>query len=176
MTANRQRIMNPRILTIAAAAVLGPCAIAIAQTNVGSFKDWNAFVSDEADGKLCFIASQPSGSKYSQPIKGRDAVFFMITSIPAKNIRNEASTIIGYGFGPNAEVTVDIDGTKFKMFTSNTDTAWAMPDQEAALVDAMKRGTKMTVQGTSKRGTVTNDAYSLSGVTAALDKLTAECP
>ena len=35
----------------------------------------------------------------------------MITSIPAKKIRNEVSTIIGYGFGPNTTVQIDIDGT-----------------------------------------------------------------
>ena len=34
----------------------------------------------------------------------------------------------------------------------------------------------MTVEGTSKRGTMTTDTYSLSGVTAALDKIATECP
>jgi hypothetical protein len=170
--------MNPRIPTIAAAAVLGSCALALAQTNVGAFKDWNAFVSNESDGKLCFVASQPKDSKYSQPITGRDPVFFMVTSIPAKGIRNEVSTIIGYSFAPNSEVTVDIDGKTFKMFTNESqgDTAWAVVEQQAALVEAMKAGTRMTVQGQSKRGTVTTDSYSLSGVTAALDKAAAECP
>ena len=168
--------MKPPILMIAAAAVLGSYAIAVAQTNVGSFKVWNAFVANEPDGKVCFIASQPQDSKYSQAIKGRDPVFFMVTTVPAKSIRDEASTVIGYSFGPNAEVAVDVDGAKFTMSTSNTDTAWAAPEQEAALVAAMKAGNRMTVQATSKRGTVTTDTYSLAGVTAALKKIAAECP
>jgi len=170
------RIVTPRILTAAVAAVIGSCAMAFAQTNIGTFQYWNAFVSNEPDGKLCFIASQPQDSNYSQSISGRDPVFFMITSIPAKSIRNEASTIIGYGFPPDTNVTIDIDGTKFTMFTANTDTAWAMPEQEAELVEAMKAGHEMKVEGKSRRGTVTTDTYSLRGVTAALDKISTECP
>lgn len=176
MTREMSSIVTPRFLAAAMAAVIGSCTIAFAQTNVGTFQYWNAFVSNEPDGKLCFIASQPQDSQYSQSIAGRDPVFFMVTSIPAKNIRNEASTIIGYGFPPDANVTVDIDGTTFTMFTANTDTAWALPEHEAELVEAMKAGHEMKVQGKSKRGTVTTDTYSLRGVTAALDKITAECP
>ncbi|MEX0851891.1 MAG: invasion associated locus B family protein [Bauldia sp.] len=170
--------MKPPILTLAAAALIGGCAIAFAQTNVGTFKQWNVFVSNEADGKLCFIASQPTDSKYSQSVRGRDPAFFMITSIPAKDIHDEASTIIGYPFAPNSEVTVEVDGKKFKMFTSESqgDTAWAVAEQQAAMIAAMKAATKMTVQGQSKRGTTATDTYSLLGVTAALDKLAAECP
>ncbi len=168
--------MNVRTLTIAAAAIIASSAFAAAQTNVGSFRAWNTFTSNEPGGKMCFIASQPQDSKYSQPISGRDPVFFMVTSVPAKNIRNEVSTIIGYTFGQSAEVTIDVDGTKFKMFTANGDTAWALPEQEAGLVEAMKKGHEMTVEGLSTRGTVTTDTYSLSGVTAALAKAASECP
>ena len=56
------------------------------------------------------------------------------------------------------------------------DTAWAVPEQEAGLVEAMKEGHEMTVEGLSTRGTVTTDTYSLSGVTAALAKAACECP
>ena len=40
----------------------------------------------------------------------------------------------------------------------------------------MKKGSKMTVSSTSSRGTGVTDSYSLSGVTAALDAVTKECP
>lgn len=169
--------------TICAAAVVFACLAggAAAQTpsNIGVFKDWNAFASTESDGKVCFIASQPSDSKYSQTVSGRDPAFFQVTSIPTKGIRNEVSTIVGYTILTSADVTVDVDGTKFKMFldASHPDTAWAVPDQEAALIDAMKKGTKMTIVGTSSpRKTVVTDTYSLSGITAALDKIAKECP
>ncbi len=169
--------MKRSLLSIAALTVAGTAAIAAEPVDVGTFQRWKVFTSNEPTGKMCFVASQPTDSKYSQQITSRDPVFFMITSIPAKNIRNEVSTIIGYAFGPNATVQIDIDGTnKYSMFTSNTDTAWANPADEANFINALKAGAKLTISGQSKRGTTTTDTYSLLGITAALGKLATECP
>ena len=170
--------MNARILFTAALLIAAATAIAPAQaaTSIGTFKQWGAYTSSES-GKMCFVASQPQSSKY-QPDKvaSRDPVFFMITSIPAKNIRNEASTIIGYPFAENVKVTVEIDGaSQFTMFTDK-DSAWIEnPAQETDLIAAMQKGNRMTVVGKSRRGTVTTDTYSLSGISAALDAIAKEC-
>jgi hypothetical protein len=158
------------------ALIAGAPIAAEAATQIGSFKQWNAYTHSDAEGKVCYAASQPQDSKYSSPIKGRDPAFFMITTKPAKNIRNEASTIIGFPFKPDSRVTVAVDGKNFSMFTQ-ADGAW-MEDQsqESALIQAMKSGTKMVVTGTSRRGTEATDTYSLSGITAALDAIAKECP
>jgi hypothetical protein len=61
------------------------------------------------------------------------------------------------------------------LFTSG-DGAWAdSADRDRAIVEAMKAGSSMRLKGTSWRGTETTDRYSLSGVTAALEKIDAEC-
>jgi hypothetical protein len=170
--------MKARILFSAASLVAAVTAIAPAQaaTSIGTFKQWGAYTSSEG-GKMCFVASQPQDSKY-QPnnVSSRDPVFFMITSIPGKNIRNEASTIIGYPFADNVKVTVEIDGgSKFTMFTEK-DSAWIEnPAQESELIAAMQKGNRMTVVGKSRRGTLTTDTYSLSGISAALDAIAKEC-
>lgn len=39
----------------------------------------------------------------------------------------------------------------------------------------MRRGRTMTVQGESRRGTISTDVYSLSGVTAAIDSAARAC-
>ena len=123
--------------TILAGAILlmscGAFSAAEAANSIGSFKQWNAYTSSEKDGKMCFAASQPTDSKYQPNVKvSRDPVFFMVTIIPAKKIKNEASTIIGYAFKADSKVTVDIDGTKFTMFTDK-DSAWIEnPAQEFA--------------------------------------------
>jgi hypothetical protein len=169
--------MNRSLCVVAALAIVGSTAMATAQTSVGTFQNWQVLISNEPDGKMCFVANtQRPESKYSQPVTSRDPVYFMVTSIPAKKIKNEVSTIIGYAFGPNTSVQLDIDGNKYTMFTANTDTAWAMPEQEPALVNALKAGAKLTVTGASKRGTVTTDTYSLVGITAAINKMAQECP
>ncbi len=179
----RRNTMKSALIALAA-AVAGTMVLATAPAfaqasaqNVGVFRDWNAFASNDSSGKICFIASQPTDSKYSQTVSGRDPAFFQITSVPSRSIRNEASTIVGFAIRTSADVVVDVDGTKFRMFldSSHPDTAWVVPEQEGALIDAMKRGRRMVVESTSGRGTRVTDTYSLAGVTAALDKMGQEC-
>jgi invasion protein IalB len=164
------------MVDVASAAPAAPAPSPTA-TPAGSFKDWNFFTAGDSGSQVCFIASQPTDSKYSQPVNGRDPAFFQITTIPSKNIHEEASSIVGYTFGADAQVVVDVDGTKFKMFldASYPDTTWAQPDQEAALVSAMRHGHVLTVSGTSKRKTAVTDTYSLSGISAALDAMAKTC-
>jgi invasion protein IalB len=173
--------MKLRPLALAAIALFSLTGAAAAQsgaTQLNTFKDWNAFTSNTADGKMCFIATQPTDTKYSQPVNGRDPAFFQITRIPSKGVVNEVSSIVGYTFATNADVTIDVDGAKFKMFldASHPDTAWSVQETESALVEAMKKGHAMTLTSTSRRGTQITDSYSLSGITAALDAVTKECP
>ena len=161
-------------------AVSTTAALAQAPSAIGSFRDWNAYTHTDAEGKSCYIAAQPQKSEYSREISGRDPAFFLITSRaasdPSKSVKNEASTIIGFPFKADSTVTVDIDGKKFSMFT-RADNAWFNDRaSEASFIEAMKGGNSMTVQGTSGRGTVATDTYSLSGVTAGLDAIAKECP
>lgn len=170
-----------RSLTIALCAAAGICLSAIpaaAADSIGVFRDWNAFAANDPGGKICFIATQPTDSKYSQEARGRSPAFFQVTRIPAKGITNEASSISGYTFLASAGVTLDVDGTRFQMTLdpSQPDTAWAAAEQENALIEAMRKGRVMTMQGTSRRNTVIVDTYSLSGVTAALDAIAKACP
>lgn len=174
--------MAIRSLIPAALVLLASTTVALAQNAepIGTFSQWNAYTYTDSDGKSCYIASQPQSSKYDREISGRDPVFFLVTTRisndPSKTVRNEASTIIGYPFKADSSVTVDVDGQKFTMFTSE-DNAWFNDRQsEATFVEAMKAGSTMTVEGTSGRGTLTTDTYSLSGVTAGLDAVAKACP
>ena len=176
--------MNLRILLLTGALVASTnwataqaAPAAPAPTTIGTFSAWSAYVSNDAGGKTCFAATQPKNSKYSRTISTRGDAFFMITTIPAKSIKNEASTIIGFPLKAGSDVTADVDGTKFKMFFNDAtgETSWAVPDQEAALVAAMKKGTSLNVTSKSSRGTDVTDTYSLSGISAALDAIAKQC-
>jgi invasion protein IalB len=176
----RRTAMKRGFLTLSAALIALAAAngSASAANEVGTFKDWRVLVGETGDGKLCFAVSEPTDSQYSKSIRGRDPAFFNVTTAPAKGVKNEASTIAGYKFAANANVVVNVDGTDFPMFLSATapDTAWAVHEQEATLIEAMKKGTKMTVTGTSSLNTVVTDTYSLLGITAALDEVAKQCP
>ena len=146
------------------------------QVSLGSFRRWSAVAATTADGKMCFAVSQPTESSY-QPndVKSRDPVYFMVTTVPAKKIQNEISTMIGYPFAEGSKVTVDIASAEFTLFTKDSDAWIEDPNQQPALVDAIRHGDKMTVQGTSRRGTTTIDSYSLVGSGGALDAISKEC-
>jgi hypothetical protein len=90
-------------------------------------------------------------------------------------VRNEISIIIGYGFKANSEATVEIGTNKFAMYTQN-DGAWIKnAAEEARMVDVMRKSGELVVKGTSTRGTVSTDRYSLKGLAQALDRTAQEC-
>ena len=154
----------------------GTAALA-APTSIGTFSAWSAYVATDANGKTCFAASEPQASDYSQPSKGRGGTFFMITTVPSKGIENQVSTIVGFPFKGGSEVSATVDGRKYPMFFNDAkgETAWSVPDSEPAFIAAMKKGAKMTINSTSRRGTTVTDHYSLSGVTAALNAVAKAC-
>ncbi|MHA1189706.1 MAG: invasion associated locus B family protein, partial [Alphaproteobacteria bacterium] len=72
-------------------------------------------------------------------------------------------------------VSVNIGGTLFTMFTQ-ADSAWLFNEaEESNLLAAMKAGSDMTISGMSRRGNKTTYRMSLSGVTAAANKILSEC-
>ena len=83
--------------------------------------------------------------------------------------------VAGYTYKKDSGVTIKIGGQKFELFTSGG-TAWAKTSKtDQALARAMKRGSTMTVAGTSSRGTKTLDTYSLKGFTAAYNAIGTNC-
>jgi invasion protein IalB len=153
----------------------GGVAYAKAQepTALGTFDDWTAYTYKNAAGTVCYVVSKPKGSE-PKNIK-RDPAFFLVTHRPAQKVRNEVSTIIGYPFKENTTVSLTVDKSAFELFT-NGDGAWAdTAAKDKQIVTAMLKGQKLSVKGTSRRGTQTTDTYSLSGIKAALAKIDEIC-
>jgi hypothetical protein len=169
--------LNARILLSAATTAICVTATAYAQTIIGTFKEWSAYTWSEGTGKTCVVVSQPIASIYSQTITGRGDVLFAVTRYPSKKNRGQVSTIIGYPFAENAKVTVEVDGSSKFIMSTEKDTAWLEdPTQDSALLEAMRKGDRMIVEGKSRRGTTTADTYSLAGITAALKAVSKACP
>jgi len=163
-----------RIILIAAALGLTSPAIAnVDPKHLGDFGDWSAYTHKTKSGEVCFSISEP---KETLPKKvNRDPVYFLITNRPKEKIKNEVSIITGYPFKPGSISTARIGDKSFKLYTKG-DGAWVDNDKnEKRLISAMKKGRSMIVKGTSKRGTVTTDKYSLSGVTKAIASIDKAC-
>jgi hypothetical protein len=168
-------MISARLLSVF--ALLGftvPAALAVEPTSIGAFKDWEAFTYRAKDTRVCYVFSTPKKSEAARKVK-RDPIFLMVTHMPGRKVKNQVSTIIGYPFKEASKVKLKVDAKEFELYTEG-DMAWAgMPDADEAILTAMKKGSSLTVVGTSSRGTVTTDTYSLEGIAPAMDKIDGTC-
>lgn len=154
--------------------ILGVGATAAAADKVlGLYGDWGAQTFTEGKNTGCSMWSQPTKGEGSY--KQRGAVYAYVTHRPWDKRLNEVSFAAGYAYKKDSTVEVKIGGEKFTLFTDG-ETAWSRsPKDDKQLVDAMRRGSDMTVVGTSSRGTKTTDTYSLMGFTKAYEAIGKAC-
>jgi invasion protein IalB len=140
---------------------------------VGQFGDWGVYVDTSGSGKICYALSQP---KSRAPAGlNRDPAYFFISTRTAENVKGEVSVVMGFPLKEGTDATLTVGPASFDLYTRGTG-AWVRNvAEETRLVDAMRKGRDLTVKGTSGRGNVTTDTYSLSGISAAIDRAAQEC-
>lgn len=162
--------MRPIIVMLALALAALPAA---ADELLGEFEAWDAAVTEVNGNKVCFISSPPEKAEGDYEQRGPVTTF--VTHWPSQDKRDEISIKAGYTYKEDSLVTVQIGGNKWELWTDG-DRAWAFDaGDEKALVRAMKGGLEMLVKGTSSRGTLTTDTYSLKGFTAAYEAISEAC-
>ena len=159
----------------AAQAPAAPAVGGVQPTLLGMFGDWGAYTAAPGGKKMCFALAKPTSSQTNPPGRPRDPAFLFVSTRPGEKVKDEVSVIIGYGFKPNSEATLEIGGASYTMYTQG-DGAWVKnAAEEARLVDAMRKGSDATIKGGSARGTATTDVFSLKGLGQALDRVGQEC-
>jgi len=146
-------------------------------TLLGAFKSWFAYSLGSGDSKVCYALSKPTSQ---EPKKAkRDPAFFLVNDWPGRKAKGEPEIVPGYQYKDGSTVSVEVGSDKFSFFTKNdggAGAAWVLAQSdEERLIEAMKANANATVTGTSKRGTVTHDTYSMAGVGDALDKIHQTC-
>ena len=122
---------------------------------------------------MCYLAgepkkTEPAGRKRKRPLA-------MVTHRPGEKIANVVSFVEGYPLKEGSEVSLDIGGAKFDLFTKG-DSAWARtPELDKAIVDAMTSGKQAVVKGTPQKGPAATDTYSLAGFAQALELIDKAC-
>ncbi len=181
---DRLNIMRPmrywtstyRLLLAGAVAIISATA-ALAQNTaerIDDFDQWSAYKTLENGNAVCFMASEPTEAKGKYTKRGD--IFALVSHRPAENRRDEISFMAGYPYKPDSVVEVKIGADRFQLDNLENDGAWTTdPEQDKAIVRAMIKGTTMTVIGTSARGTLTTDTYSLSGFTRAYKAISKGC-
>jgi invasion associated locus B (IalB) protein len=139
---------------------------------LGTFDAWSAKTSGAGKSLTCYMVSLPQKADL---VDRRDDIYILVYHRPEEKDENVVQVDIGYAFKPGSEAVLSVDGKSWKLFTKEG-SAWALtPEDDKAIVAAMRKGTKLTVKGTSSRGNETTDQYSLKGVARASEAIAKAC-
>ena len=162
------------LLIAAAVAFARPDpAPAQALERIGDFKDWSAFTTGDGGSKVCFMSSQPLRDYCNDTT--RAAIYTFVTHRPSEGRVGEVNVKPGYTYQDGSYVDLSIDGQKFQLVTQEGN-AWPhAPETDKKIIQAMIKGSSMIVRGTSSKGTLTTDTYSLLGFTNAYQAISRAC-
>jgi hypothetical protein len=149
-------------------------AVATSPTNrLGSILAWSAYDYKGQSGLVCYLIGDPHKA---EPVHmRRKPPMAMVTHRPGEKVFNVISFIEGYPLKKGSDVSLDIDGKKFTMFTDG-DSAWSRTsDLDKEIVTAMAKGRTAVVTGTPANGPPTTDTYSLAGFSRALTLIDKPC-
>ena len=163
--------MFARKTAIVLSTLLASATVALAQTptRIQQFNAWGAYSYNSAKGKVCYVLSVPSDKQPAGVDHGDN--FFMVTQRPGQNISYEPQAMMGYTLKTGSKIIANVDGKAFTLFTKDKSAWLENAAEEPALVAAMKAGKSLTLKAVSTRGTNTSYTFSLSGITAALNKI-----
>lgn len=167
-----------KMLFFAFIAVIGYTNSVLADTPkvLGEYGDWIAYYYREKSGPVCYMASTPKKEegKYSS----RGDIYVVVTHRPNEKSYDVITVNAGYTYKPASAVKIKIGAQTFgedDLFTS-AGKAWAVnSDVDKKIVAAMKRGSRMIVDGVSSKGTLTKDTYSLNGFSSAYKAISNKC-
>jgi hypothetical protein len=160
---------------LGAALIVFSAGAASAQsvTLIGTFKDWAAYSASEGAGAVCFAMSKPSDSSPSPD--GYTQAYLYLTHRPSENISNELNLVAGFEFAPDQPATLVVGDKSFDLFTQK-DSAWLLDaSQTDNLAGAMRAGQSVVIQGTTDKGILVAETFSLSGATAASKAIDSGC-
>lgn len=140
---------------------------------LGGAHGWNAYFYRDKLGRVCYLIGEPRTSKPAHMHRHRPMA--MVTQRPKEHVTDVVSLVEGYPLKSGSDVSLDIDGQKFNMFTKG-DTAWSRTAAtDKAIVAAMIKGHRAVAKGTPEKGPATSDTYSLFGFTHALRLIDKAC-
>ncbi len=163
-------------LARAGIACLAVAAPASAQTvgQADQAGSWKLYVDLSGERRICFAATQPTETLPKGA--NRAPVYFYVSSWPKDGVKTEISVKLGYPIKKDAPSVLTVNAEAFPLFAEGDRAYIGDQTRELKAIEAMKKGSSMTVQAVSEKGTATTDTYSLAGVSQALQKLAANCP
>ena len=136
-------------------------------------KDWEAYVVNNENGKICFAQSAPI---LQAPKKDSREARLFVTFRPNEKISDEISITSGYVYNKKNSIMARSGKYKYKFDISQDNFAWiANNTKEKKMIKTMKRGSRIMVTGYNQKGSQTIDHYSLLGFTKAYNSAKKSC-
>lgn len=165
---------------LAALMLAFPAGAQESTNRVAAETDWSVFIEEEPN-KECWGVSAPkswtaerSGSDVTEDVRRGDILLF-VTFRPGAGSAGEISYTGGYPFADGSTVSMRVGSDSYELFTDG-EWAWAgSPDDDARIVEALKKGVDAVLVARSARGTTTTDTFSLLGFTAAMTEAEDRC-
>ncbi|MHA6344578.1 invasion associated locus B family protein [Roseivivax sp. CAU 1761] len=144
---------------------------------VDAMTDWSVF--EGSDPRECWAVTtfkESVNTKDGRVVEvSRGEILLMVFFRPTAEVKGQVAFTGGYPFADGSTVSVDIGGTGLELFTEG-EWAWpATPEDDAKMVEAMKRGSEAVLTARSSRGTETKDTFSLMGFSAAVEDAEQRC-
>jgi invasion protein IalB len=162
------------LITIFAAVVMAVSASpAFAQSarKMAEHGDWATYSYQAQNGRVCYVLTVPKPKSMQPANVDHGSMFFFVSQRPGQAVSFEPQFIAGYPLREGSEVSVKIGNRSFTMFTKGKSAWLENAAEEPQMIAAMKGGAEMEVKAQSGRGTNTSYAFSLKGITAALDSI-----
>jgi invasion protein IalB len=162
--------MSIKLYALTAVAVSAVTSIAFAQPGpsmVRKFADWGVYSYQSSGSKTCYVLTTP---QQAQPASVNHGDNFFLVAPNQSGSGYYPQAIMGYDLREGTQMVLTIDGKPFVMMPKGNSGWTQEASNDAALINAMKAGSNMTLRATSQRGTSTSYTFSLSGITAALDQ------
>ena len=140
---------------------------------MGTHKDWETFIINSENGKICFAQSKPV--LQAPKTSSREARLF-ISFRPGENITNEISITSGYDYNKKNLIKAISGKNKYTFDIVKENFAWITDKNfEKKMIRTMKKGSRIMIKAYNQKGSQTIDHYSLLGFTKAYKATQANC-
>lgn len=140
-----------------------------AKDSLGVYDNWAAF--RDPSVPRCYAIAKPRPSTLERDYEP----YASIGTWPERGIRGQVHFRLSRKLAKNARVTAIINDRRFRLTGGGGD-AWAEDKaMDAAIVAALRAGSRLTVSAVDSRGRRFSSTYDLDGVATAMDAATVGC-
>ncbi|WP_303758945.1 hypothetical protein [Sphingobium yanoikuyae] len=142
---------------------------AMARDSLGIFESWGAF--RDPVTPRCYAIAMPTQRRAGDAPKG----FAAVGTWPRQHVRGQVHFRLSRPRAANARVSLSVGDRRFALVAGQADAWAANPQDDAAIIAAMRSASSMSVQSTSAKGGAFADSYALRGAATAIDAAALGC-